>query len=166
MPGDATAHGESDWAWKPGGAAFGAAVFSLDEVDECFDAMVELKREGVLRALGTSNFGRPEMGTLRRDGVPCFGMRTRLPEGEWAWGSPSFKSLGQHKVELEQQHAQRTTRLQALEAQVEQRRDGCAVRAAPAADHHRRLDRGRRRRVDPPSPIAAFPRRRRRDRKA
>ena len=38
--------------------------------------------------------------SLRRSGVPCFSMRTRLPEGEWDWGSPSFKALGQHKVEL------------------------------------------------------------------
>jgi hypothetical protein len=32
--------------------------------------------------------------------VPCFSMRTNLPGGEWDWGSPSFKSLGQHKVQL------------------------------------------------------------------
>jgi arabinosyltransferase len=32
--------------------------------------------------------------------VPAFTMRTNLPEGEWDWGSPSFKALGQHKVEL------------------------------------------------------------------
>ena len=27
-------------------------------------------------------------------------MRTGLPEAEWDWGSPTFKALGQHKVEL------------------------------------------------------------------
>ena len=27
-------------------------------------------------------------------------MRTNLPESEWDWGSPSFKALGQHKIEL------------------------------------------------------------------
>ena len=37
---------------------------------------------------------------LRRARVPCFGMKTALPEGEWAWGSQTFKSLGQHKIEL------------------------------------------------------------------
>jgi hypothetical protein len=25
---------------------------------------------------------------------------TNLPEGEWPWGSPSFKALGPHKIEL------------------------------------------------------------------
>ena len=32
--------------------------------------------------------------------VPCFSMRTNLPQGEWDWGSPSFKALGTHKVNL------------------------------------------------------------------
>jgi hypothetical protein len=33
-------------------------------------------------------------------GTPCFSMTTKLPEGEWSWGSPSFHSLGPHKIEL------------------------------------------------------------------
>ena len=37
---------------------------------------------------------------LRRHKLPCFTMRTNLPTAEWDWGSPSFKALGQHKVEL------------------------------------------------------------------
>ena len=36
---------------------------------------------------------------LLRVRTPCFDMRTNLPEGEWPWGSPSFKSLGPHKIE-------------------------------------------------------------------
>ena len=31
---------------------------------------------------------------------PCFNMKTNLPQGEWPWGSPSFKALGPHKIEL------------------------------------------------------------------
>jgi len=34
------------------------------------------------------------------DGIPTFSMRTNLPETEWDWGSPSFRALGQHKIEL------------------------------------------------------------------
>ena len=37
---------------------------------------------------------------LRLRRLPCFSMRTNLPSAEWDWGSPSFKALGQHKVEL------------------------------------------------------------------
>ena len=33
-------------------------------------------------------------------GTPCFSMETNLPQGEWPWGSPSFKALGPHKIEL------------------------------------------------------------------
>ena len=32
--------------------------------------------------------------------TPCFSMRTNLPEGEWDWGSPTFKALGKHKAAL------------------------------------------------------------------
>ena len=32
--------------------------------------------------------------------MACFDMKTNLPQGEWPWGSPSFKSLGPHKIEL------------------------------------------------------------------
>ena len=58
-----------------------------------------------VRRLGMTNWlvgatDSKALRSLRRSGVPCFSMRTRLPEGEWAWGSPSFKALGQHKVEL------------------------------------------------------------------
>jgi hypothetical protein len=38
--------------------------------------------------------------TLKEEGVACFDMKTNLPQGEWPWGSPSFKSLGPHKIEL------------------------------------------------------------------
>jgi len=38
--------------------------------------------------------------SLRDAKTPCFSMRTNLPEGEWPWGSPSFKALGPHKIEL------------------------------------------------------------------
>ena len=37
---------------------------------------------------------------LRRSKIACFNMKTNLPRGEWPWGSPSFKALGPHKVEL------------------------------------------------------------------
>ena len=37
---------------------------------------------------------------LRASNVPCFSMRTSLPEAEWDWGSPTFKALGAHKVAL------------------------------------------------------------------
>lgn len=55
--------------------------------------------------IGLTNFlvGATDSGAL--DGlmaskIPCFSMRTNLPDVEWDWGSPSFKALGQHKVEL------------------------------------------------------------------
>ena len=108
-----------------------------------------------MREIGLSNWlvGATDQRTLRslrRAGVPCFGMKTALPEGEWAcgnharcgrpalmrpnrrigrgwpelgvasgepagrslshlvvfdtgewaWGSQTFKALGQHKIEL------------------------------------------------------------------
>tara|TARA_B100000513_G_scaffold17269_2_gene6839 strand:+ start:789 stop:1511 length:723 start_codon:yes stop_codon:yes gene_type:complete len=37
---------------------------------------------------------------LRARKIPRFPMQTNLPTGEWAWGSPSFKALGPHKIEL------------------------------------------------------------------
>ena len=37
---------------------------------------------------------------LKTDGTECFDMKTNLPQGEWPWGSPSFKALGPHKIEL------------------------------------------------------------------
>ena len=37
---------------------------------------------------------------LRAAKTPCFDMKTELPLGEWPWGSPSFKALGPHKIEL------------------------------------------------------------------
>lgn len=30
---------------------------------------------------------------LQSASTPCFSMRTNLPQGEWDWGSPSFKAL-------------------------------------------------------------------------
>jgi hypothetical protein len=58
-----------------------------------------------VRALGLSNFliGATDdvaLKALRASKTPCFSMKTNLPEGEWAWGSPSFKALGPHKIEL------------------------------------------------------------------
>ena len=58
-----------------------------------------------VRRIGLSNWlvgatDQRALRSLRREGVPCFGIRTRLPEGEWAWGSQTFKALGQHKIEL------------------------------------------------------------------
>jgi hypothetical protein len=38
--------------------------------------------------------------TLKEEGYACFDMKTNLPQNEWPWGSPSFKSLGPHKIEL------------------------------------------------------------------
>uniref|UniRef100_A0A7S0LS50 Nucleotide-diphospho-sugar transferase domain-containing protein n=1 Tax=Coccolithus braarudii TaxID=221442 RepID=A0A7S0LS50_9EUKA len=37
---------------------------------------------------------------LQKASVQCFSMKTNLPQHEWPWGSPSFKSLGPHKIEL------------------------------------------------------------------
>ena len=58
-----------------------------------------------VRALGLTNWlvgatDRPALNELKRLGIPCFDMSTNLPEGEWPWGSPSFKALGPHKIEL------------------------------------------------------------------
>ena len=58
-----------------------------------------------VRRLGLTNWlvgatDRPALRELKRQGVPCFDMSTNLPEGEWPWGSPSFKALGPHKIEL------------------------------------------------------------------
>ena len=40
------------------------------------------------------------LASMLNAGTPCFAMTTALPEGEWSWGSPSFHSLGPHKIEL------------------------------------------------------------------
>ena len=58
-----------------------------------------------VRALGLTNWlvGATDgqaLTRLSKNGIPCFDMRTNLPEGEWPWGSPSFKALGPHKIEL------------------------------------------------------------------
>lgn len=58
-----------------------------------------------LQRLGLTNWligatDRPALKALLRSGTPCFDMSTNLPEGEWPWGSPSFKALGPHKIEL------------------------------------------------------------------
>ena len=58
-----------------------------------------------VRALGLTNWlvgatDRPALKALRKAGIACFDMSTNLPEGEWPWGSPSFKALGPHKIEL------------------------------------------------------------------
>ena len=44
---------------------------------------------------------RDALHALLTAGTPCFDMHTHLPaKSEWAWGSPSFHSLGPHKIEL------------------------------------------------------------------
>ena len=58
-----------------------------------------------VRRLGLTNWligatDRASLKEMSRAGYPCFDMSTNLPEGEWPWGSPSFKSLGPHKIEL------------------------------------------------------------------
>jgi hypothetical protein len=58
-----------------------------------------------VRSLGLSNWlvgatDRTALRELKRQAIPCFDMSTNLPEGEWPWGSPSFKALGPHKIEL------------------------------------------------------------------
>jgi hypothetical protein len=58
-----------------------------------------------VRRLGMTNWlvGATDpraFSTLKEEGVACFDMKTNLPQGEWPWGSPSFKSLGPHKIEL------------------------------------------------------------------
>lgn len=58
-----------------------------------------------VRRLGMSNWmigatDQQALEGLRRDKLPRFNMDTNLPQGEWPWGSPSFKALGPHKIEL------------------------------------------------------------------
>lgn len=58
-----------------------------------------------VKRLGLTNWligatDRASLRELKRSSYPCFDMSTNLPEGEWPWGSPSFKSLGPHKIEL------------------------------------------------------------------
>ena len=58
-----------------------------------------------VRRLGMTNWlvGATDpraFSTLKEEGVACFDMKTNLPQGEWPWGSPSFKSLGPYKIEL------------------------------------------------------------------
>ena len=58
-----------------------------------------------VRRLGMTNWligatDRASLKSMKTKAYPCFDMRTNLPEGEWPWGSPSFKSLGPHKIEL------------------------------------------------------------------
>ena len=58
-----------------------------------------------VRGLGLSNWlvgatDNTALRELQRASTPCFDMSTNLPEGEWPWGSPSFKALGPHKIEL------------------------------------------------------------------
>jgi len=43
---------------------------------------------------------QPALRGLRSAAIPSFSMRTNLPETEWDWGSPNFKALGTHKIEL------------------------------------------------------------------
>ena len=58
-----------------------------------------------VRELGMTNWlvgatDQRAFDALKGDGTECFDMKTNLPQGEWPWGSPSFKSLGPHKIEL------------------------------------------------------------------
>ena len=58
-----------------------------------------------VRRLGMTNWlvGATDAGALHAllsAGTPTFDMHTSLPTGEWAWGSPQFKSLGPVKVRL------------------------------------------------------------------
>ena len=58
-----------------------------------------------VKRLGLSNWliGAADKGALKQllaARTPCFDMRTDLPDDEWPWGSPSFKSLGPHKIEM------------------------------------------------------------------
>lgn len=58
-----------------------------------------------VRRLKLSNWlvGATDEGALQgllSSRTPCFSMKTNLPQGEWDWGSPSFKALGLHKVQL------------------------------------------------------------------
>ena len=52
-----------------------------------------------VRRLGMTNWlvgatDKPSLKELQLAGIPTFDMATHLPEGEWPWGSASFKSLG------------------------------------------------------------------------
>ena len=56
-----------------------------------------------VRRLGLTNWmvGATDATALRHlleTGVPCFDLHTSLPEGEWAWGSANFHSIGPTKV--------------------------------------------------------------------
>ena len=58
-----------------------------------------------VRRLGMSNWlvGATDSASLeamKAEKTPCFDMQMQLPEGEWPWGSRSFKALGPHKIEL------------------------------------------------------------------
>jgi len=58
-----------------------------------------------VRSLNMNNFligatDQKALAGLLAAGTPCFSMETNLPQGEWPWGSPSFKALGPHKIEL------------------------------------------------------------------
>ena len=58
-----------------------------------------------VRRLGMTNWlvgatDKTSLLALLGEKTPTFDMRTDLPEGEWPWGSASFKSLGPHKIEL------------------------------------------------------------------
>ena len=55
--------------------------------------------------LGLKNYlvgaaDKKALNALLDAGTPCFDMGMNLPVAEWAWGSPSFKSLGPHKIEM------------------------------------------------------------------
>ena len=58
-----------------------------------------------VRRLGMTNYlvGATDAASLeamKKDKVQCFLMQTTMPQGEWAWGSRSFKALGPHKIEM------------------------------------------------------------------
>lgn len=58
-----------------------------------------------VRRLGMTNWlvgatDKASLVALLDAKIPTFDMLTNLPEGEWPWGSASFKSLGPHKLEL------------------------------------------------------------------
>ena len=58
-----------------------------------------------VRRLGMTNWlvgatDKTSLRSLQDSKIPTFDMLTNLPEGEWPWGSPSFKALGPHKIEL------------------------------------------------------------------
>lgn len=61
--------------------------------------VAHVRRLGIRNYLVGATDAEALKGLLRAD-VQCFSMATNLPQGEWPWGSPSFKSLGPHKIEL------------------------------------------------------------------